>query len=308
MQAPLAIIIALTMLCCVVPAGTAHHEDSPCEDGGADARGGESPPESGPAAFTENRGQWDGEVRFGTQGGRVWFADDGVWLDIREEGDGGSGTGGVVLKQEFVGSDGAAPRGYDELPHRSNFYIGDDPALWRTNVPNFEGVLYKNVYQGIDARYHWDASGLKYDLIVHPGADPSDITLSYKGAEGLSVDDSGRLVIQTEAGELMDGSPYIYQDTGGGRRGVDGSYEIKGGDRFGFDIGEYDDSLDLVIDRSTPPSWGVTPLMWPLTPPSTTSATVTSSSRDTPSPGTSPQPSVLTTPSSTTERTPSSPS
>jgi len=39
-----------------------------------------------PQAFTENRGQLENdEVRFYAQGGGLWFTNDGVWFEIREE-------------------------------------------------------------------------------------------------------------------------------------------------------------------------------------------------------------------------------
>ena len=38
-----------------------------------------------PRAFTENRGQVADHVKFYEQGGSLWFTDDGVWFDIREE-------------------------------------------------------------------------------------------------------------------------------------------------------------------------------------------------------------------------------
>ena len=39
-----------------------------------------------PRAFTENRGQLENdEVRFYAQGGGLWFTDDGVWFELREE-------------------------------------------------------------------------------------------------------------------------------------------------------------------------------------------------------------------------------
>ena len=39
-----------------------------------------------PTAFTENQGQLENDnIRFYVQGGGLWFTDDGVWFELREE-------------------------------------------------------------------------------------------------------------------------------------------------------------------------------------------------------------------------------
>ena len=44
----------------------------------------------------------------------------------------------------------AAVTGADELPGKSNYFIGNDPKKWRTNVPNYAKVRYQDVYPGVD--------------------------------------------------------------------------------------------------------------------------------------------------------------
>ena len=39
-----------------------------------------------PMAFTENQGQLENdEVRFYVQGGEIWFTDDGMWIEVKDE-------------------------------------------------------------------------------------------------------------------------------------------------------------------------------------------------------------------------------
>ncbi|UCH88275.1 MAG: hypothetical protein JSV49_08395, partial [Thermoplasmata archaeon] len=142
-----------------------------------------------PKAFTENRGQlMNDDVRFYDQGGSIWFTDKGVWFSIegrierREGSDHGYSSKRVVLKQEFVGANSVRPQGREPLHYYSNFFYGNDSVKWRTGVPNYREVYFKNLYDGIDLRYYINENGLKYDLIVHPGADTGQIKMRYEGA------------------------------------------------------------------------------------------------------------------------------
>jgi hypothetical protein len=42
----------------------------------------------------------------------------------------------------------------DLLPSYSNYLIDLDPRKWRTHVPNYRRVRYRNVYPGIDVVYY----------------------------------------------------------------------------------------------------------------------------------------------------------
>src|SRR5689334_23609800 len=84
--------------------------------------------------------------------------------------------------------------GLEELPGKSNYFIGNDPRKWRTNVPTYAHVRYQDVYPGIDLMYHGQQGQLEYDFVVSPGADPKTIRLVLEGAERLRVDSQGDLV------------------------------------------------------------------------------------------------------------------
>ena len=70
------------------------------------------------------------------------------------------------------GSHVPALMGQDELPGKSNYFIGNDPSQWRTGVANFGRVAAKGVYPGIDLVYHGNQGQLEYDFDVAPQADP----------------------------------------------------------------------------------------------------------------------------------------
>jgi len=135
------------------------------------------------------------------------------------------------------------------LPHYNNYFIGNDPDKWYTNVPNYQEVMYKNIYPRIDLRYYYHDSSLKYDFIVHPGADPSVINICYEGVENLRVTPTGDLEIMTCFGVILEKAPLIYQEINGVRNQVAGGYEIREPDVFGFtiDVG-FDPLFPLVVD------------------------------------------------------------
>jgi len=78
---------------------------------------------------------------------------------------------------------GANPRGQidglDHLPGISNYFIGNEPGNWRTNIPQYAKVHYRDVYPGIDLVYRGDSGQMEYDLVVGPGWDPKAIQIAF---------------------------------------------------------------------------------------------------------------------------------
>jgi hypothetical protein len=102
--------------------------------------------------------------------------------------------------------------GLNELPGRSNYFIGNDPKKWRTDVPSYARVKYEGVYPGVDLVYYGNQRQLEYDFVVAPGADPNQIKLSFAGAEAIRVDAaSGDLVLKAGDDELRFRKPAVYQ-------------------------------------------------------------------------------------------------
>ena len=103
--------------------------------------------------------------------------------------------------------------GLNSLAGKVNYFIGRDPANWRTNVPTYAKVRYRSIYLGIDLVYYGrDQRQLEYDFIVAPGADPASIRLRFQGAEHLTLDSAGDLHAKfVEGGEVVHHAPVIYQ-------------------------------------------------------------------------------------------------
>jgi hypothetical protein len=154
-----------------------------------------------------------------------------------------------VLRVHFEGANSAAEvRGVDRLPGRTDYFIGNDPKNWRTEVPSYSRVAYQGIYSGVDAVFYGNQRQLEYDFIVAPGADPKQIALDVQGAKTLKLDANGNLVMGVSRGDVRLLKPVIYQEANGERREIAGNYEITGERRVTFSIGNYEKNERLVID------------------------------------------------------------
>ncbi len=129
----------------------------------------------------------------------------------------------------------------------NNYFIGNDSTKWARNCRIYQGVTYKNIYPGIDLRYYTDNGKLKYDLIIHPGADPGKIAMQYEGLDGLTVTNN-RLLLKTSVGEVKEMEPYSYQAGNNGRDEVPVKYRVSKDHIVRFDVRHYDNKQVLVID------------------------------------------------------------
>ncbi len=155
----------------------------------------------------------------------------------------------TVLRMRLMGANpDPQVAGIDRLPGGSNYFIGNDPKKWRTNVAQYARVQYKDVYPGVDLVYHGNQRRLEYDFVVAPGADPTVIKLDFQGVREMRLDASGDLVLRLAGGEVRQPRPVVYQEVAGARQTVAGSFLIKGHREVGFDVAAYDVSKPLVID------------------------------------------------------------
>jgi sugar lactone lactonase YvrE len=138
--------------------------------------------------------------------------------------------------------------GLDKLPGTANYFIGNDPAKWRSDVPTFGKVQYKGVYPGVDLVYYGNQQQLEYDLVVAAYADIKPIRLHFAGAKKLKLDANGDLQIITQHGQIAFRKPAVYQEAGRTHLPVNGRFTLLADSEVGFAIGKYDRSKPLVID------------------------------------------------------------
>lgn len=222
------------------------------------------------AGFVENAGQQDSRVKYELQfhGGALFLETDGITVALRKE------THYHAYKMTFAGASPALPAGEGRLAGYSNFFHGNDPSRWHTKVGSYATVRYNDLWPGIGLEVkveHHAHDMLKYNFIVAPGADASQIVLAYEGPDGMKVDRDGNLLIRTSVREVMEMKPFVYQEPG--KREVKSRWRVEkakagGGKwRVWIELGDYDHGRPLVIDPvlvfstytgSTADNWGTT--------------------------------------------------
>jgi carboxypeptidase family protein/beta-propeller repeat-containing protein len=201
-----------------------------------------------PLTFEANRGQTDSAVEFLARGDGygVFLTRSEAVLRLRGSDRDGRAT---VLRMRLAGAN-ERPRvtGLDKQPGTSNYYIGKDPARWRTEVPHYAKVEYAEVYPGVDLVFYGNQRRLEYDFVVAPGADPGAIGLAFSGTTAITTDTAGNLTLQTTNGPVELQAPVIYQVVDGARHEVAGRYALKESGVVAFTVAEYDRRSPLVID------------------------------------------------------------
>ena len=230
-----------------------------------------------PLSFEPNVGQSSGDVKFLSRGrgySRFLTTNQAV-LSLKREQSAMTHRGITPRSQTGVSPDvpgkvkptngvlhmtlvGASPeatvQGVEELPGKSNYFIGSNPTKWRTNVPTYAKVKYRGVYSGIDLVYYGNQEGqLEYDFIVAPGTDPKAISLLIdRETNGLpdgsslpaSIDTSGDITLRNSFGDMRFQKPVVYQEDADGHREYrDAGYVLDAGGQpstISFRVGNYD--------------------------------------------------------------------
>jgi hypothetical protein len=154
----------------------------------------------------------------------------------------------------------------DRVEGKVNYLIGNDPKKWKTDIPKYKTVVYKEVYKDVDIKFYGNNQQMEYDIIIKPGGDPSRVKFAYRGIKGLNITDEGNLETYLKDGLILQKRPYIYQEILGERVEIKGEFVIHDhklqsvkvpenmdadhGHRFiyGFRIGSYDKEYPLIID------------------------------------------------------------
>jgi hypothetical protein len=129
-----------------------------------------------------------------------------------------------------------------------NYYLGNDPARWRTGLPTHEALAYRDLWPGVDLTYVGEAGRLKNEFHLAAGVRPAVIRLRYAGATRLRIRDDGALLIHTPAGAIVDEAPVAWQVRDGRRVSVRAAWRLLGPREAGFVVGPRDRALPLVID------------------------------------------------------------
>lgn len=218
-----------------------------------------------PLGFEVNRGQTDAQVKFLSRTGKytLFLTESETVLairsDIRRRGVASAGDtrlprtavpirGGVLRMKLNKANSSATVTGMDELSTKRNYFVGNDPTKWRTNVPTFAKVKYEGIYSGIDLVYYGNQQQLEYDFVVAPGADPRQIAFDIRGATRIRRDAKGDLIFKIGEGEILWNNPVVYQVKDGMQQLVAARYLVTDSNRVRFQLAKYDPRRTLYID------------------------------------------------------------
>jgi hypothetical protein len=251
-----------------------------------------------PLSFIQNNGQTDKKVKFYEKGAghATFFTEEGVYLQLvrsqkKEDGqtkDKRQKTDKFTADKKIVKSNVVKiiPLNANPNPQiiaeatqggKVNYFIGNDPEKWKTNIPTYGAVVYKDLYKGIDLKFYGNNRQMEYDIIVKPGGDPSQVHLAYEGIDGISVAANGDLEItlhspsplagegRGEGDKLIQKRPKIYQEINGKKVALDGRFKLSDADSgpgnmnlkpktenqklsYTFEIASYNKDYPLIID------------------------------------------------------------
>jgi len=214
--------------------------------------------------FIENKGQWPQEILFKSDipGGYVFVKNTGLdyfFYDTKVANQVHTGISDYghmrktlsdiqtqVVSLDFLNAYVPSSEPLKRQKQAYNFFYGSDETKWVSDAGAYEEVWLKNIYEGIDFRLYSIGEALKYEYLVHPKGNPSDIKLKYKGHEEMSLS-NGNLNFRTKVNAFKEFAPFTYQNNGTSKKTVNSQFVLEK-ENLSFEIEDYDTSLDLIID------------------------------------------------------------
>lgn len=206
---------------------------------------------AGPALYFEpNEGQVDSPAQFIARGHDSLFlvSPDAAQFVLCKTTAPNTLTARAVRMQFAGANDHAIISGAEESSGEINYLIGRKPARWQTGLATFARVSVGGLYPGINLDYYGNQRQLEYDLTIAPGANPDVIAMRFSGADKISVNPKGDLVLKLGDGEIRQPRPVIYQVVNGARKPISGGYKVLDARTVAFNVGSFDTNLPLVID------------------------------------------------------------
>ncbi len=134
-----------------------------------------------------------------------------------------------------------------ELPGRTNYFVGSDVSHWHTGIKSYGQVRYPGIYSGVDLLYGTNNTQLELTFVVSSGADPGKIKLKIENPKDLIINNRGDLVLDFDDYQVTLRTPRAYQKIGGKEKEVKAKYVLNNR-QVSFLIAHYDRSRPLIID------------------------------------------------------------
>jgi gliding motility-associated-like protein len=236
----------------------------------------------GSLEFIQNKGQWRGpfEYKASSSAADFYIKKNGFTVMLHDKANKekiheykhGHTTLLPVLnyhayEMNFIGSNANVQlQGLKPQQHYYNYFLGNDASKWHSNIHPHLAVDYLQLYPNIDAHVYSHMGNIKYDLIVHPGGNPTDVKLHYQGIQGIKVNNN-KLYVSTSLGDNMELEPYSYQYINDTKVSIPCQWQVND-NVVSFKLGkQYNPAYELVIDPtvvfctftgSTADNWGYT--------------------------------------------------
>lgn len=236
--------------------------------------------------FIKNEGQWEQEFqyRLNLKNSQYFFYPDRLVVHVwnpekyadflhamhHQEPQSNSDIEQHVYEIRFQNSSVQNIESQNTSPYYYNYYLGNNPQNWKSGVRSAEKITYKSLWPNIDLVYYTQNGNLKYDILIHPGADASLIKMAYQFTDGLRLNKDNELFIQTLPGKVKESKPLAWQHS---TQNPDSKTNVKvkyrlNANTLTYEIADnYDPSRVLVIDPeiifstysgSTGDNWGTT--------------------------------------------------
>ena len=128
--------------------------------------------------------------------------------------------------------------GKNEFNCKINYFKGDNKSEWKSYIPIYEKLLYKEVYPGIDLLYYGKQTNMKLEFIVQPNKNIDCIKLNFEGADKIEIDEQGNLVINFDDKAVKILKLEAIQDIS--EEKIECNFEIEDNFKVKFNIVNYD--------------------------------------------------------------------
>ncbi len=196
--------------------------------------------------FVENSGQWDEDILFSLNNNGIVtnITSDGIYFDFFKINS--NKIIGDVIRMELENSTNFNIKPINKQENNINYFIGNDPDKWVRNVSTYEKIVFENVYSGINLELLNHNNSPRYDFVVEPYADPSQISIIFDGVNSISTDNK-KLIINTLNSVIENKNLLAYQIIDGNKQLIPCEFKLIN-NKISFDLGNYDNSKKLVID------------------------------------------------------------
>lgn len=214
--------------------------------------------------FVPNVGQWDRPTRFEAHLGATtaYLEADGFRLVFTEAPAPKSlrqrlgkervvreTLRGAAVRLAFAGAGAAEVVGEAALAVKHGYFLGNDATRWRSEVQTFGAVRYRGVHAGVDVLAYTRDGHFEYDFEIAANGDLAAVVVQVEGAERLTLEADGSLVLHTAVGAVRQPAPATFEiDEQGQRRPVAARYRLLSPTSFGFEVPAWRRDRSLVVD------------------------------------------------------------